>query len=333
MHYTVALSSAQVNVNAAAQQPLAQEPVVKNDTGTSGIPSIKLDAISAPSEVHASDAGPTAMGKLKSMEASRRSWETAELAASNKRLYSILRSAYSYYAVMKTDDKKEVRQEHADTLTKFIKEREYKFTNSTHDMTRVVKCVFGTDRRRVSAYSIALREALRQEIAVDDLVTFIEENGGVEQIRLGGTKPLSATKRAEKVKHEVKSAEIGLIKLDPKLHGGNSEWNDQQVVIVATYLPTGEFQVNAVVKHDSAVNAALAVVARSRPSCVLMPLLQLPPRRRPLKTPKLRQTTLPSCRSMKRTRPLKKLQHGSPPLKPNVPSSSVWPISRLTSSL
>ena len=258
MHYTVALSSAQVNVNAAAQQPLAQEPVVKNDTGTSGIPSIKLDAISAPSEVHASDAGPTAMGKLKSMEASRRSWETAELAASNKRLYSILRSAYSYYAVMKTDDKKEVRQEHADTLTKFIKEREYKFTNSTHDMTRVVKCVFGTDRRRVSAYSIALREALRQEIAVDDLVTFIEENGGVEQIRLGGTKPLSATKRAEKVKHEVKSAEIGLIKLDPKLHGGNSEWNDQQVVIVATYLPTGEFQVNAVVKHDSAVNAALA---------------------------------------------------------------------------
>ncbi|MEI6834926.1 MAG: hypothetical protein WCL28_13130, partial [bacterium] len=85
-----------------------------------------------------------------------------------------------------------------------------------------------------------------------------EENGGVEQIRLGGTKPLSATKRAELVKAEVKSAEMGLIKLDPKLHGGNAEWNDQQVVIVATYLPTGEFQVNAVVTHDSAVNAALA---------------------------------------------------------------------------
>ena len=258
MHYTVALSSAQVNVNAAALQPLAGEPVVKNDSDSAAIPSIKLDAISAPAAVHASDAGPTAMGKLKSMEASRRSWETTELAASNKRLYSILLSAYSYYSVMKTDEKKEVRQEHADTLTKFITERGYKFTNSTHDMTRVVKCVFGTDRRRVSAYSIALREALRQEIAPVDLVTFIEENGGVEQIRLGGTKPLSATKRAEKVMDEVKSAEIGLIKLDPKLHGGNSEWNDQQVVIVATYLPTGEFQVNAVVKHDSAVNAALA---------------------------------------------------------------------------
>ncbi len=77
MHYTVALSSTQVNVNAAALQPLAGEPVVKNDTGTSGIPSIKLDAISAPSEVHASNAGPTPMGKLKFMEASRRSWVAA----------------------------------------------------------------------------------------------------------------------------------------------------------------------------------------------------------------------------------------------------------------
>jgi hypothetical protein len=231
---------------------------VKNDTGTSGIPSIKLDAISAPSEVHASDAGPTAMGKLKSMEASRRSWETAELAASNKRLYSILHSAYSYYCVMKNDPSKDVRKEHAETLDTFIEKRGYKFMPSTHDMTRVVKCVFGTDRRRVSAYSVALREALRQEIAPDDLVTFIEENGGVEQIRLGGTKPLSAKKRAEKVQAEVTNSELGLIKIDHKFYGGNAEWNDKQVVIVATYLPTGEFQVNAVVKHDSAVNAALA---------------------------------------------------------------------------
>ena len=150
MHYTVALSSAQVNVNAAALQPLAGEPVVKNDSDSAAIPSIKLDAISAPAAVHASDAGPTAMGKLKSMEASRRSWETTELAASNKRLYSILLSAYSYYSVMKTDEKKEVRQEHADTLAKFIAERDYKFTNSTHDMTRVVKCVFGTERSPAS---------------------------------------------------------------------------------------------------------------------------------------------------------------------------------------
>jgi len=87
---------------------------------------------------------------------------------------------------------------------------------------------------------------------------FIEQNGGVEQIRLGGTKPLSALVRAEKVKQEVLSAELGMIKFDARLVGADADWADKQVVIVATYLPTGEFQANAVIRHDSAVNAALA---------------------------------------------------------------------------
>ena len=91
-----------------------------------------------------------------------------------------------------------------------------------------------------------------------DLVDFIEQSGGVEQIRLGGTKPLSAKLRAGKVKDEVLSAELGLIKFDARLVGVDADWADKQVVIVATYLPTGEFQANAVIRHDSAVNAALA---------------------------------------------------------------------------
>ena len=68
-------------------------------------------------------------------------------------------------------------------IEKFIEQRKYVFAPSSHDMTRVVKCVFGADRRRVSAYSIALREALNQKVSAKDLVDFIEQNGGVEQIR------------------------------------------------------------------------------------------------------------------------------------------------------
>lgn len=249
----------EVFIESTINANMTARPVVKNDTFGKPVPSVKLNSIAAAATVNADDSDAAKpMNKLKAMEQSRHNWETTELAASNKRLYSILFSAYKYYCVMKNDPSKEVRKEHVETLEKFIKERNYTFMPSTHDMTRVVKCVFGTDRRRVSAYSIALREALRQENAPDDLVTFLEENGGVEQIRLGGTKPLSAKKRAEKVKTEVTSLELGLIKIDPKLFGADAEWTDKQVVIVATYLPTGEFQVNAVVKHDTAVNAALA---------------------------------------------------------------------------
>jgi hypothetical protein len=221
--------------------------------------SINLDALGDKAHVVVSNTTVAAKVKpfdeLVTMEMSRISWETTELAASNNRLYGILKQAYGFYLVMKQDSDKDVRKAQLDAMDKFIAEHNYTFTPSTHDMTRVVKCVFGLERRRVSAYSIALREALRQEVEADDLITFLEENGGVEQIRLGGTKPLSATERAEQVKEMVLTNELGKIKCDIQ---ADADWTDKQVVIVATYLPTGEFVANAVVKHDGAVNAALA---------------------------------------------------------------------------
>ena len=75
---------------------------------------------------------------------------------------------------------------------------------------------------------------------------------------MGGTKPLSATKKAALVKDSVLDSQLGIVKFDPLAIGADADWTDKQVVIIATYLPTGELQANAVVKHDGAVNAALA---------------------------------------------------------------------------
>jgi hypothetical protein len=237
------------------------QTVVQHDTST--VPSIKLSALDVATSITVGNttsnvSSSTDKVKLAEMELARKSWETTELAASNKRLYAILKDAYGFYLALKQDSNKDARKGRADELDAFIARRGYTFMPSTHDMTRVVKCVFGMDRRRVSAYSIALREALRQEIAGPDLVQFIEENGGVEQIRLGFSKPLSVTKRAAMAAEAVLGTDLGLFKFDPKLMAADADWADKQVVIVATYLPTGEFQVNAVLRHDSAVNSALA---------------------------------------------------------------------------
>jgi hypothetical protein len=227
-------------------------------------PSINLAALNVPASVVVSNTTPAVQAssaeQLKSLETARISWETVELAQSNNRLYSILQQAYSFYLVMKQDQSKDVRKEKQAALDAFIEEHGYtnSFGATTHDMTRVIKCVFGVNRRRVSAYSIALREALRQEVGASDLIAFLEQNGGVEQIRMGGTKPLSATKRAELVKAEVSEAVISTVKFDAEAVKANADWVDKQVVFVATYLPTGEFEVNAVVRHDGAVNTALA---------------------------------------------------------------------------
>jgi hypothetical protein len=238
--------------------------IIDSTVANSVNPSINLAALGVPTTVVVSNttpaAQPSAFEQLKSLESARISWETVELAQSNNRLYSILKQAYSFYLVMKQDTDKEVRKSKLEAMEAFIADKGYtnSFGATTHDMTRVVKCVFGVDRRRVSAYSIALREALRQEVGADDLIVFLQDNGGVEQIRMGGTKPLSATKRAELVKAEVSEAVISKVKFDPETVKANADWVDKQVVFVATYLPTGEFEVNAVVRHDGAVNTALA---------------------------------------------------------------------------
>jgi len=259
---TISATPAVVNTTTSAA-------VVKHDTSAvaAAKPSIKLGA-NAKVKIDKKAAATTPIERLQTMESATRNWEANELAASNKRLYSILMDAYTYYMTMKTDSNKDTRALYADDLTRFIEERKYVFAPTSHDMTRVVKCVFGADRRRVSSYSIALREALRQDVVAKDLAVFIEQNGGVEQIRLGGTKPLSAKLRAGKVKQEVLGAELGLIKFDARLVGADADWADKQVVIVATYLPTGEFQANAVIRHDSAVNAALAAYYSNQQAAV-----------------------------------------------------------------
>lgn len=227
-------------------------------------PSINLAALNVPATVVVPNTTAVAhaapIDELKSMESARISWETVELAQSNNRLYGILYEAYKFYIAMKQDESKDARLAKKAALDAFIEGHGYtnSFGATTHDMTRVVKCVFGVDRRRVSAYSIALREALRQGVEADDLVVFLQENGGVEQIRMGGTKPLSTTKRAELVMAEVAQVVISTVKFDAAAVKASTDWVDQQVVFVATYLPTGEFEVNAVVKHDGAVKTALA---------------------------------------------------------------------------
>jgi len=234
-------------------------------------PSINLAALGVPSNVVVPNttpvlAKPNPLDVLKSLESARVSWETVELAQSNNRLYGILEKSYRFYLGMKQDSDKEARKAKLDAMEAFIIEKGYtnSFGATTHDMTRVVKCVFGIDRRRVSAYSIALREALRQEVGADDLVAFLQDNGGVEQIRMGGTKPLSAKKRAELVKAEVGEAVLSKVKFDAAEVSANADWIDKQVVFVATYLPTGEFEVNAVIRHDGAVNTALAAYYSSK---------------------------------------------------------------------
>lgn len=221
-----------------------------------------------------------ALFQLEALEADREKWEDTELAASHKRLYEMLTKCYAFYLRMKTDKSADVREQTRKGLETFINTRNYEFKASTHDMNRVVKAVFGgLDRRRVSAYSTALRFALvdgpvntkgqNTPIPESQLSSWIEGKGGVEEVRLGSkNKGMTPTARAAKVETVVRAKKLMTFAVDEAVMQFDTNDIDKQMVLIATYRPTGEFDLHAVVKNDSAVTAALAAYYSDNKSAI-----------------------------------------------------------------
>ena len=206
---------------------------------------------------------------LERLEDERVKWEKNELAASRQRLYGMLTDCYEFYLTMKTDKNGDVREQMKKGLETFVQVRGYIFQSTSHDMNKIVKSVFGLDRRRVSAYSLALRAALKaggvdtegkeQALSKEELAGWIERNGGIEEIRLGSkNQGVSLKERAETAKQAIQNKPLMTIKPDPNVMPFDTNDSDKMMLLVATYRPTGELEISAVVKSDTAVRAALA---------------------------------------------------------------------------
>ncbi len=199
--------------------------------------------------------------ELEELEAVRKNWEVTEMAASHNRLYAILTGCYAYYYKMKDKGTtKEVREMMKAGLESFANKRGFTSKADAHDMNRVVKAVFGDDRRRVSAYSLALRVAYDYGVLPYTLADWIKQKGGVEEVRKGASSKsgMPLKERAEIAKKVVKNATLDIIKTDKISTLFADEDGDKMVVLVATYRNTGELEIQGVVKTDAAVKAALA---------------------------------------------------------------------------
>lgn len=206
---------------------------------------------------------------LERLEEERLKWEKNELAASRQRLYGMLTDCYDFYLTMKTDTRADVREQMKKGLETFVQVRGYIFQSNSHDMNKIVKSVFGLDRRRVSAYSLALRAALKaggfdnagkeMALAKDELAGWIERNGGIEEIRLGSkNQGLSLQVRADTAMQAIRNKPLMTIKPDPKVLSFDTNDSDKMMLLVAIYRPTGDLEISAVVKSDTAVRGALA---------------------------------------------------------------------------
>ena len=138
---------------------------------------------------------PPTAPKLSEMETKRQQWETTAYRTSNQQLYAVLADCLAYGEALPLADAKQRTKD----LEEFFKLRGYSVKSDSPLLARIVKAVFGNvDRRRISTYSLVLRSAQKEGITAGKLAGWIEERGGVQEVKLSR----SATYVSPKAKAE-----------------------------------------------------------------------------------------------------------------------------------
>lgn len=187
----------------------------------------------------------------------RKQWQQDAYTKSNNELYKLLAECYAQYLAMCADNAKakELRKQ----LDDYVDANKLVFRKGTHNLVKIVKCVFGdTDKRRISTYGIVLRTALANGLKAKEVAAFIKDSGGVQEIKLARGNALSAKDKAKAVQTFLAKkvlAEVTSTKIAETLDASKV---GQQVVFVATQKANGKFVINAVTESTGAVNTALA---------------------------------------------------------------------------
>lgn len=197
--------------------------------------------------------------RIAELIAERKVWQHGAFVKSNMELYALLGKCYAFYFDLRGNDK-DAKAARA-VLNAELAEKAYSFSEGTHGLTRLVKYVFeGVDRRRVSAYSLVLREALAQGIKADGIPAFITAGGGVEEIRRSKSKTAKTPKqKAALGKEAVAKQELATFSSDTlavlALQAGKSVGDD--LVAVLTQQADGSFVVKALVSSKTVLSAAM----------------------------------------------------------------------------
>lgn len=187
-------------------------------------------------------------------------WESNELASANDALYALLQHCYSLNNAMSGTGvaSKALKK----GLSNYIDNKGLKFTDATPLITKIVKCVFGVDRRRVNAYASALKVAIAEKKQVMELPKFFRDNGGIEEVRRSNTKkPKSVKDKAALGRSVLDGDVLATVSGDSLNANYSTESLEEGVVLLATREDDGTFAVRKVVQNKSVINSALATFA------------------------------------------------------------------------
>ena len=196
---------------------------------------------------------------LINMEAGRITWEQGAYRTSNQALYAVLAECLAFCGELSIGEAKQ----RSSSLEAFYKERGYKYKKDLPLATRVVRAVFGEiNRRRISTYSLVIRQAQKDNVGVADLAKWIESRGGVQEITLVRSATyVSPTQKAEKAKSVMQGkTPIGYAKSELLSFHADADFMGEPCVLLAEQQADGRFAIHAVLRQDGLVKAAFATL-------------------------------------------------------------------------
>ena len=236
---------------------IAFAPVVSNDTAATVVQNDKQSSVTVTPLALALALPLTHV--LANLETERETWEKGAYRTSNQALYAVLAKCLAIAAA----DTAELAKQRNAALEAFFKLRGYFYKKDAPVATRVVKAVFGAvDRRRISTYSLVLREAAKQKVMAVNFADWVEQFGGIQEIRL--SQSATFIKPAAKVQSARESfdtlPELGTIKTEALTLLADADFIGECCVLIAEQAANGSFVVRGFTRADGAVNAAFSAL-------------------------------------------------------------------------
>jgi hypothetical protein len=207
-------------------------------------------------------AAQAAYSRIVKLTDARVTWQNGVFKTANDSLYALLADCYQLFVDMTGKSNAAARLREA--LAHAVAEKNLTFRSSTHTIDKILRVVFGeADRRRVSAYAVAIRAALaaKPQVGPDAFADFVRDANGIESVRAAAAKKgtgLTTKEKADVASAAVTARSKAVIVNDPMFCADLDAAKVSQFhVLVAEQLADSTLAIKAIVSNATVVTAAL----------------------------------------------------------------------------
>jgi hypothetical protein len=182
-------------------------------------------------------------------------WHNGSRKMSTQELYGVLASCLSLVETVRQNSM------YAQLETELTR-RGLSFESTTSIPTRVLRCVFNTQERRLSSFAAVVAIAYRQQVESGDFVGWLNKHGGIDKVRRAFAKKkkvtLSPAQLGDLAKNHLESAPTLAVIPKSNLRNFTAPTNSGFLLNISRINANGDCEVIATSTDSAAVRSALA---------------------------------------------------------------------------